>query len=90
MKRPGYKSKVALGIIDVLADVERATIRKLAEDIGCHTDTVRVRINDDLLPRRLVESAGKIKTPGVKKSPMSYRLHRRLRDPAHERLHLFR
>ena len=78
MKR-GYTAKVLLGILDVLADIPRATCHKIAEDIGCHSDSVRVRIKLDLLPRRLVEPAGVIVIPGTRRSPMTYRLHRRVR-----------
>lgn len=82
MKRGG-KSKVAVGIIDALAEVERATMRKIAEDIGCHVDSVRLRITVDLLPRRIVEEAGAVSLPGAKRKPMTYRLHHRLRGAAH-------
>lgn len=88
-KRRSYKSLVILGIIDVLADVERATIRKIANEIGCHSDSVRSRMKN-LIDRRLVEESGKVTLSGVKRSPMTYRLHDRLRNPTYARLHLFR
>ena len=77
--RRGYTAKVLVGILEVLADTQRATIHKIAEDIGCHPDTVRIRIKLDLLPRRLVEQAGTFAVPGAKRAPMTYRIGSRLR-----------
>lgn len=77
---------VAMDILDVLAKVDRATTRKLAEDANCDVSSVS-RALPLLLDRRLVEEAGPLPIeagpPGRRRllciPPMTYRLHRRLR-----------
>jgi len=75
----GKTAKVALLIISRLAEVPRATTQKLAEDIDCNEASVASRMKD-LLQMDLVEAAGKIVYPGVKRRPMTYRLHRRIKE----------
>lgn len=75
----GYTAKVALGVLEVLCNVPRATCDKIAQDIGCSADSVRMRIKLDLIPRNLVEAAGVVEIPGTRRSPMTYRIGRRLR-----------
>jgi len=77
----GRKATVALMIVSRLAEVPRATCRKLADDIGCHESSVSKKIKE-LMKMKLVESCGIASIPGVKCGPIIYKLHFRLKENA--------
>ena len=79
MSKKGRTAKVALLIISRLAEVPRATCNKLAEDIDCNDASVMMRMKE-LVAMNLVEPAGTVSIPGVKRSPMTYKLHRRMKE----------
>lgn len=68
----------AVDIIDVLADVPRATLAKISDDTGRHV-TGLYRNLTLLLDRRLIEEAGAVVTYGTRRTAMTYRLHPRVR-----------